>query len=85
MAAFVPEAVQAGNAGLMAKLTSRICSKIVAWLISSLLFLYLLAFNAALCGFLELFTVKYFVFVSYLFVICSFVNTPFLGEFIWVD
>ncbi|WP_144438181.1 hypothetical protein [Shewanella algae] len=82
MAAFVFEAVQAGNAGLMAKLTSRICSKIAAWLIGSLLFLYLLVFNAALCGFLELFTEKYFVFVCYLFLICAFVNAPFLSEFI---
>ena len=79
VAAFVSEAVQAENAGLMAKLTSRICSKIAAWLIGSLLFLYLLVFNASLCDFLELFTVKYFAFVCYLFLLCAFVNAPFLS------
>ncbi|OXS01639.1 hypothetical protein AMR44_06510 [Shewanella algae] len=69
----------------MAKLTSRICSKIAAWLIGSLLFLYLLVFNAYIYYFLELFTDKYFLFVCYLFLVCAFVNAPFLGEFIWVD
>ncbi|MFG0450982.1 hypothetical protein [Shewanella sp. yb_14] len=85
MAAFVFEAVQAGNAGLMAKLTSRICSKIAVWLIGSLLNPYLLVFNTSLYDFLELFTVKYFEFVCCLFLICAFVNAPFLGEFILVD